>query len=126
MTIIATIAVIIVAVIHIAIAVGEMFLWKKPSTSKALKEKLKFTEEIVCQVDPIVKNAGLYNAFIAAGLIWGTFAASNPFSIQVFFLICVIIAGIFGAMTLIKKTLVLQTLPAAIALTLISIAHSQL
>ncbi|MBW4619972.1 MAG: DUF1304 domain-containing protein [Cyanosarcina radialis HA8281-LM2] len=125
MAVAATIAVVIVAIIHIAISVGEMFLWKQPSTSKEFKEKLGLTEEIVCKVDPIVKNVGLYNAFIAVGLIWGTFATSDPFPIQVFFLICVAIAGIFGAMTLTKKTLLLQTIPALIALIFVSIVHSQ-
>jgi uncharacterized membrane protein len=68
-----------------------MFLWKQPSTSQELKQRLDLDEKIVYKVDAIVKNVGLYNAFIAAGLIWGTFAHSNPFPIQVFFLIWVAI-----------------------------------
>lgn len=123
----ATITILIVALIHIYISIQEMFRWQEESVSTDLKKNLHLTQEMVCNVDPIVKNAGLYNAFIAVGLIWGTFANSNPFPIQVFFLICVAIAGIFGAfaLTLSRLTLLLQTLPALIALVFVYVVHSQ-
>lgn len=112
-----TIAVAIVGVVHVAIAVVEMFFWKVPTIYK----RLGFTADIANQVAPIVNNAGLYNAFIAAGLFWGTF--SHQTSVQVFFLVCVVIAGLYGAVTLKPTTLVLQSLPATVALILIWLTH---
>jgi putative membrane protein len=121
MQIIATIAVVFVAVIHIVISVVEMFLWEKPS----VHQRLGFTADVAGQVAPIVRNAGLYNSFIAAGLIWGAFTQSDSLSVRGFFLVCVVIAGIFGALTLKRTTLVLQTLPASIALILVWLAFAQ-
>ncbi|WP_392476496.1 DUF1304 domain-containing protein [Nostoc sp. C110] len=118
----AIISIILVAAIHIAISIVEIFLWQNPS----VYQRLDFTAEIATKVAPIAQNAGLYNSFIAAGLIWGAFAKSNSLGIRIFFLVCVIIAGVFGALTLRWTTLVLQTLPAFIALTLVWLAHSQL
>jgi putative membrane protein len=119
--IIATIAVVFVAVIHIFISVVEILLWEKP----LVHQRLGFTADVANQVAPIVKNAGLYNSFIAAGLIWGAFTTSNFLSIRVFFLVCVVIAGIFGALTLKRTTLVLQTIPASIALLFVWLAFIQ-
>jgi len=113
MKIVAIIAVAIVGVTHVAIAMVEMFFWETPF----IYERLGFTASIAHQVAPIVNNAGLYNAFIAAGLFWGAFNENR--SIRLFFLVCVIVAGIYGAVTLRPTTLVLQTLPAAIALILV-------
>ncbi|MGF1934015.1 MAG: DUF1304 domain-containing protein [Nostoc sp. ChiQUE02] len=121
MQIVATIAIAFVAFIHIVISVVEMFLWKNP----VVHQRLGFTADIASQVAPIVKNAGLYNGFIAAGLIWGAFTKSDVLSIRVFFLVCVVIAGIFGALTLKRTTLVLQTLPASIALIFVWLAFVQ-
>lgn len=118
----ATISILLVAAIHIAISIVEIFLWQNPS----VYQRLDFTAEIATKVAPIVQNAGLYNSFIAAGLIWGAFAKSNSLGIGIFFLVCVIIAGVFGALTLRWTTLVLQTLPAFVALALVWLAHSQL
>lgn len=115
---VATIAVVFVAVVHIIISIVEIFLWEKPP----VYERLGFTADVARQVTPIVRNAGLYNSFIAAGLIWGAFTKSDPLSVRVFFLVCVVIAGIFGALTLKRTTLVLQTLPASIALILVWLA----
>lgn len=113
-----TIAVAMVGIVHVAIAVVEMFFWKIP----AIYERLGFTADIASQVAPIVSNAGLYNAFIAAGLFWGAF--SQQASIQVFFLVCVVIAGLYGAATLKPTTLVLQSFPATVALILVWLAYS--
>ena len=117
MQIASTIAVAIVGVIHVAIAVVEMFFWKVPTIYK----RFGFTSDIANQVAPIVNNAGLYNAFIGTGLLWSLF--SNQTSVQVFCLACVLIAGIYGAVTLKPTTLLLQSLPATIALILIWLTH---
>jgi putative membrane protein len=96
----------------VVISVVEMFFWNNPY----LYGRLEFTSEQAKTVAPIVANAGLYNGFIAAGLIWGLLAREAGLSIKVFFLLCVIVAGIVGAVTLKPTTLVLQTLPAFVAL----------
>jgi putative membrane protein len=114
MRIITTIALIIVALIHTLIAAVEIFFWQVP----AIHERLGYSAEIAAQVAPIVQNAGLYNSFIAAGLFWGAFTQNCTVQIRYFFLSCVVIAGIFGAVTLRPTTLILQTLPALIALAL--------
>ncbi|MBD2243475.1 DUF1304 domain-containing protein [Nostoc sp. FACHB-888] len=115
----ATIAVAIIGFIHVAIAMVEMFFWQ----TSLIYERLGFNADIAHQVAPIVNNAGLYNAFIAAGLLWGAFNQNR--AIRLFFLVCVIVAGVYGAVTLKPTTLVLQTLPATIALILIWLAHSR-
>jgi putative membrane protein len=68
------------------------------------------------QVAPIVANAGLYNGFLVAGLIWGLRSGARGYQIKTFFLICVIVAGVFGAVTLRPTTLLLQSAPAGLAL----------
>jgi putative membrane protein len=110
-----TIAVSIVALIHISISVVEMFFWETP----IIYERLGFTAEIAHQVGAIVQNAGLYNSFIAAGLLWSLFTQNHSLQTKTFFLICALIAGIFGGITLSPNTLVLQTLPALLALILV-------
>ncbi|WP_414573501.1 DUF1304 domain-containing protein [Nostoc sp. CCY 9925] len=122
MSILSTVAVLIVAAVHISISIVEIFFWENP----LVYQRLDFTAEIASKAAPIVQNAGLYNSFIAAGLIWGAFAKSNSLEICVFFLVCVIIAGVFGALTLKWTTLVLQTLPGCVALTLVWLAYSRL
>jgi putative membrane protein len=105
------------AAIHICIAAVEMFLWTRPGVYQRLE--LGIDEEQARAIEPIVQNVGLYNGFLAAGLIWGLFAGRMAVPIRVFFLICVFIAGIFGALTLKKPTtLALQSVPAAVALAL--------
>ncbi|WP_088891483.1 DUF1304 domain-containing protein [Leptolyngbya ohadii] len=112
MPIVTKIALILVALIHVAIAAVEIFFWQVP----AVYQRLNFSSEVAAQVAPIVQNAGLYNSFIAAGLFWGAFGRSCTTQIRYFFLVCVAIAGLFGAVTLRPTTIVLQTFPAAIAL----------
>ena len=111
------------AAIHVAISVVEMFLWTRPEVYRRLE--LGLDQDQARAIKPIVQNVGLYNAFLVAGLIWGLFAGQMAFPIRVFFLSCVIIAGIFGALTLKKSTtLVLQSLPATIALVLTYLSRS--
>jgi putative membrane protein len=108
----ANIAIGVVSTIHFLIAFAEIFLWSR------LYPRLKqfsFSPGEAAKVGPIVANAGLYNAFLAAGLIW-SLAGKDDQSVRLFFLTCVMVAGIFGAITLrTPKTLGLQTLPALIA-----------
>ncbi len=113
----------LVAVIQIAIAIGEVFLWKK--VYKRLEPKVVFSQMTeVVNVAPIVKNVGLYNAFLAAGLIWGLVTTTAALEIQTFFLGCVLVAGIFGAITLKWTTLVIQAIPSLITLIAVWYAHT--
>ncbi len=77
------------------------------------------------QASPIVQNAGLYNSFIAAGLFWSAFSLQNSKALPIFFLVCVFIAGFFGAISLNPTTLIIQTIPALIALILVWVSNSQ-
>ena len=107
--------------IHILLFVVEIFFWKEP----VIHGRLGFILEEAIKVAPIVANAGLYNSFLAAGLIWGLVSDKNGDAIKIFFLACVIIAGIFGAATLTWTPLLIQTAPGAIALFLVWILKSQ-
>ena len=102
----------LVALIHIVISISEIFLWKKP----VVHQRIGFNQAEADKAAPIVANAGLYNGFLAAGLIWSLLMSTNAAIIQLFFLTCVFIAGVFGAVTLKWTTLILQTLPSLIAL----------
>ena len=106
----ATAAAILVAVIHIVIAVVEMCFWQVPK----VHSRLGYDAVEAKKVAPIVANAGLYNSFLAAGLIWGLSSLGSSHAL-LFFLTCVIVAGVFGAVTLKWTTLVLQSLPGAVA-----------
>ena len=118
----ARLAVLLVAAIHFAISAGEIFLWSR------IYPRLKpfdFSPGEAAKVGPIVANAGLYNGFVAAGLLWSTIAGLAPRELPLFFLVCVTIAGIFGAVTLkAPKTLLLQTVPALIAAAMVWSATS--
>ncbi|MCA1385785.1 MULTISPECIES: DUF1304 domain-containing protein [Bradyrhizobium] len=111
---IANILVALVAALHVFFLVLEMFLWDKPLGLKVFRnspEKAEITRVLAA-------NQGLYNGFLAAGLVWGLFHG-NPafaFQIKVFFLLCVIVAGAYGAATVSTRILIVQALPAAIAL----------
>ncbi len=109
----------IVALVEIILCIAEIFFWKEP----IIHQRLGYTLEEALKVAPIVANAGLYNGFLAAGLIWGLISGKTGDAIKVFFLVCVIIAGIFGAATLTWTPLVIQTAPGAIALFLVWISR---
>jgi len=102
----------LVALLHIYFLTLEMFLWDKPMGRGVFHT----TEEFAAQSKTLAANQGLYNGFLAAGLIWGLFAGD---SVKIFFLGCVVIAGIFGAFTVSKRILYIQALPALIGLVLI-------
>ncbi|MDQ3403224.1 MAG: DUF1304 domain-containing protein [Actinomycetota bacterium] len=116
MDLLAGILVGVVAVIHGYFLVLEMFLWKTPFGRKTFGTTPEFAEASAA----LAANQGLYNGFLAAGLVCGLIAADPVgFAAQVFFLICVIIAGAYGAATVSKRILLVQALPAAIALVLV-------
>jgi len=114
----APILIAIIAALHIYFLVLEMFLWDKPLGLKTFRQ----TPEKAQDSKPLAMNMGLYNGFLAAGLIWSLYLGDEGQDISVFFLTCVIIAGVFGAFTVGKKILFVQGIPAAIALTLVLIA----
>ena len=110
---VAQVLIAIIAILHLYFLILVMFLWDKPLGMKAFgntAEKAKLTKVLA-------QNQGLYNGFLAAGLIWSLFAAA-PFAIQLanFFLGCVLVAGLYGAMTASKKILYIQAMPALIAI----------
>jgi putative membrane protein len=102
----------IVALLHVYFMVLEMFFWTKPLGIRAFGLTAEFAESS----KTLAANQGLYNGFLAAGLAWGLLAGSGGFSIKIFFLVCVLIAGLYGAATANKKILFVQALPAALAL----------
>ena len=102
----------VVAVEHLYILVLEMFLWTKPAGMRAFGLTPEFAE----QTAVLAANQGLYNGFLAAGLIWGLILKDDGVSVRVFFLVCVVIAGIFGAITAKPSILFVQAVPALIAL----------
>ena len=112
MKVIAGILVALVAAEHLGFLVLEMFLWTTPYALKAFG----MSEDFARASSVLAANQGLYNGFLAAGLIWGLVARENSTAIKVFFLACVIVAGLFGAATAKMSILYIQALPAAIAL----------
>ncbi len=102
----------VVALIHLYILVLEMFLWDKPQGMKAFGTTPAFAAES----KTLAANQGLYNGFLAAGLIWGIWVGEAGDPIKIFFLLCVAVAGAFGAVTVSRKILFVQTIPAVIAL----------
>ena len=115
MSVLAILITSLVAILHIYFMILEMFFWDKPLGLKAFG----MTKESATASKVLAANQGLYNGFLAAGLIWGICLGANGIGITIFFLLCVIIAGIFGAITANRKILYIQALPASIALALI-------
>lgn len=103
-----------VAVIHIYILWLEMFAW----TTKGKETFKSFAPDLFEKTKSLAANQGLYNGFLAAGLIWSLLISNPEWSsnVAIFFLLCVIIAGIYGAITADKKILFVQALPAIMAL----------
>ena len=117
---IANIVVALVAALHGYFLVLEMFLWTQPLGLRTFGNSLEKAHDSAV----LAANQGLYNGFLAAGLIWGL-VVSIPgfaFQIQTFFLLCVIIAGVYGAVTVSRRILFVQAAPAAIALILLWLA----
>jgi putative membrane protein len=115
MSIAANVVVAIVALLHVYFLVLEMFLWDKPAGLRAFGQTL----EAARASKVLAANQGLYNGFLAAGLFWGLSLGAAGTSVKVFFLCCVLVAGLYGAATASRKILYVQALPAAIGLVLI-------
>ncbi len=115
MSMLANIVVAIVALLHVYFLVLEMFFWTKPLGLKTFKR----TQAQADDSKVLAANQGLYNGFLAAGLLWGLSLGAAGLSIKVFFLLCVVVAGVYGAATVGKKILYVQALPAAIGLALL-------
>ncbi|CAH1672832.1 conserved membrane hypothetical protein [Hyphomicrobiales bacterium] len=109
---IASVLIGLVALIHIYIVVLEMWLWDTPRGHKAFG----LTPEFAARSKVLAANQGLYNGFLVAGLIWGLWLGPAGFAIKLFFLACVLVAGLFGAATASRKILYIQALPAALAI----------
>jgi putative membrane protein len=115
----------VVALEHLYILYLEMFAWETKG-KKAFKGSLR--PELFAPTKVLAANQGLYNGFLAAGLIWSFFITDRAWSINVaiFFLSCVIVAGVYGAITASKKIFFIQALPALIALGVVLASMSQL
>ncbi|MFC9994099.1 DUF1304 domain-containing protein [Nocardia sp. NPDC127526] len=113
MRVVAEILVGLLAALHLYILVMEMFLWTTPRVRATFGTTVEFAEES----KTMAANQGLYNGFLAAGLIWGLIAA-DPVgrAAQIFFSACVVVAGLYGAATASRRILVAQALPGAITL----------
>lgn len=120
MTTIATIVVGLIGLIHLYILVLEMFLWDKPAGLRAFGQ----TQEAATASKTLAANQGLYNGFLAAGLFWGISLGSAGTAITMFFLCCVLIAGLYGAATASRRILFVQAIPAAIGLLLVYLSRS--
>lgn len=116
MSAVADILVGLVAALHLWFLVLEMFLWTKPLGRSTFGTTREFAEE----TRSLAANQGLYNGFLVAGLVWGLFAESE--SVQLFFLGCIVVAGLFGAATVNKRILLVQAVPAALAMAAVLLA----
>lgn len=120
MNLISSIAVGIVATLHLFFLALEMFLWNKPFGRRLFG----LTPEYASQSAGLAANQGLYNGFLAAGLVWGLAQGAAGFGVKVFFLGCVIVAGIFGAATAKRSILWIQALPGLVALIFVLLANA--
>lgn len=105
----------VVALLHAYFLVLEMFLWTTPTGRRVFGT----TAEFAAESRALAANQGLYNGFLVAGLVWGLSSGPAGFAVKVFFLACVIVAGVFGAATVSPRILLVQALPAAIAMALL-------
>ncbi|MDQ6629487.1 MAG: DUF1304 domain-containing protein [Pseudomonadota bacterium] len=115
MKLLANALVLVVALLHLYFLVLEMFLWDKPLGLRTFHQ----TPEAAARTKVLAANQGLYNGFLAAGLLWGVWLGSGGDAIKLFFLGCVVLAGVFGAATVGRRILFVQALPAAVAMALI-------
>lgn len=102
----------LVVLLHVYFMFLEMIVWDKPLGLKTFR----LTQEFASASKALAMNQGLYNGFLVAGLVWGLWLGEAGIAIKTFFLGCVIVAGIFGALTVSRKILVVQAVPAMLAL----------
>jgi len=121
MSVVASVLVAVVALLHVWFLILEMVLWQKPLGMRTFR----LTPEQAQLTAALAANQGLYNGFLAAGLLFGLLASEpTAFAFKVFFLACVIIAGVFGALTVSRRILLIQAVPAAIALVAVVLAQN--
>jgi putative membrane protein len=118
MSIAANVVVLLVALIHVYILVLEMFLWDTPKGRKVFG----LSKEFASASKVLAANQGLYNGFLAAGLLWGLYLGDQGQQVRLFFLLCVLVAGLYGAATANRRILFVQALPAAAGLALTALA----
>jgi len=120
MNVVANLLVGLVAAVHVYFLVLEMFLWKTPRGRAVFGTDEEFADKAAA----LAANQGLYNGILAAGLIWSLFAGDDvAFQVRVFFLISIIVAGLYGAVTVSRRILLFQALPAALGLVFVLLAH---
>ncbi len=115
MLLIANLLVLLVALLHVWFLILEMFLWDKPIGLKTFGQ----SAAQAAQSKVLAANQGLYNGFLAAGLVWGVLLGEEGLGFKVFFLVCVIIAGAYGAYSVSRRILFVQAGPAVLALLLV-------
>ena len=103
---------VLVALLHLYFMVLEMFLWEAPRTRAAFGTTAEFAKSS----KTLAANQGLYNGFLVAGLLWGLWLGEGGIAIRLFFLGCVVVAGLYGAVTVHRRILFIQALPAALAI----------
>jgi putative membrane protein len=118
MAILASVMVVLVALLHFGFMLLEIFFWEKPLGLRIFGTRPEFAKAS----RTLAANQGLYNGFLAAGLVWGLSLGTSGDSIEIFFLLCVTVAGIFGGLTASRRIFFIQALPAAIALGLVLLA----
>ena len=118
MALLANLVVALIALLHVYILVLVMFLWDKPAGLRAFGQTL----EAATASKVLAANQGLYNGFLAAGLFWGLWLGAEGSAVKVFFLCCVLVAGLYGAATANRKILFIQAVPAALGLLLVLLA----
>ena len=116
---VAHVLVVLVALLHLSFLVLEMFLWTRPAGLKVFRN----TPEKAAATRVLAANQGLYNGFLAAGLLWSLLPRPESFAFKCFFLGCVLVAGLYGAATASRKILFVQAVPAAIALALVLLSR---
>ena len=115
LTTVANIVVALMALLHVYILVLEMFLWTTPRGRRAFGTTAEFAEASKV----LAANQGLYNGFLAAGLAWGLPLGAEGHGIKLFFLGCILVAGVYGGLTATRRILFIQALPAAIGMALV-------
>lgn len=114
-SILTTVVIALIALLHIYILILEMLLWDKPAGLRVFGH----TREQAAASKVLAANQGLYNGFLAAGLVWGLYLGEAGHAITIFFLSCILLAGLYGGITAKRKILFIQALPAAIGLALV-------
>jgi putative membrane protein len=109
---VATFLTVLIGLLHVYILVMEMLLWETPRVRRVFGT----TADFAASTKSMAANQGLYNGFLAAGLFWGLWQGETGRDVVAFFLVCVVIAGVYGATTVSKRIFFVQALPAIFAL----------